>query len=368
LSHVLLGGDERQMTAVRFRLVQWGVTVGQLAFADKSPTVQDCDAVILLGKADEYRDACQGTLPDGPGGAAGPAAPLIFINSACLSVGTLPADWLVLAQLDDDGGNLRAALLSSFALARTRRGLPAAEKSASGQEEQEEHDTYLHFLGHELRSPLTAIKTSLEVLEGELGGLDNGQTDADSGLKMLSIALRNVRRLHRTVEWSQDLLAAAKTAGTYTPCQVAMQEMATRLQPLGEVRLDEAVREVDLQTDPELLTSVVTQMARAVGMAAPDSPLTIRVGLAPGEASQCHLIVGAADGEQVTSLSARERFGLVGPTMADGPANELERLARFMVAPGLVEVLGASLMASPAETRCPALVLSLDLIPQALPA
>ncbi len=365
MSHVLLGGDEQKLNAVRCLLTRWGVTAGRLAFVDNCPTVQDCDAVIIEGNADRYRDACLGILPDGPGGAAGPAAPLIFINSESLNIASLPAAWLVLDRVDEDGANLRAALNSAVASARSWRG---SSQAAGGAADADGQDAYLHFLGHELRSPLTAIKTSLEVLEGELGGLDHNGPRSESGLKMVGIALRNVRRLHKTVEWSQDLLAAGNALAACAPREVALAELAVRLQGLGEVRLDEAAAERDLQTDPELLTSAVTQMARAVGMAHPDSPLSVRLGLGGDDADLCQLVVAAADGEHGTVARGPERTRLVVPAAEDGPTGELARLARFMVAGNLLDTLGARLMTTTEDAACPALVLCLALQPALQPA
>jgi len=124
LSHVLLGGDEQQLTELRCLLSKWGVTVGQLPFADDVPTVLECDAVILQGNCAEYKAACLGAVPDGSGGAAGPAAPLIFINREGVSAATLPSHWHVFASISDLGHELRCALEFSFARARDAKTAP----------------------------------------------------------------------------------------------------------------------------------------------------------------------------------------------------------------------------------------------------
>jgi len=353
------------VAALRFLLSKWGVTVGQLAFANDYPTVQDCDTVILQGQSADYRDTCLGTLPDGAGDAAGPAAPLIFINSDQLSLETLPAAWLVLAQVDDDGANLRLALQSSFATARTLRGDPGG---LVGVPVHGASDTYRHFLGHELRSPLTAIKTSLEVLAGDLGGLDSTGERVEPGLKMLAIALRNVRRLHKTVEWSQELLAAGASAPT--PCirEVAVTELATHLQEFGAVRVDAAACDLDLQTDPHLVADLTTQMIRAVGMAYPDVPVTIELAVDPHDDCLFQLVVAAGDGEQGATPSIGRRALFATTNDGDEPISELGRLARFMVASPLIESLGADLKTSATDAGEAALVLTMTLQRETLPS
>ncbi len=363
MSHVLLGGDEQQVTELRFLLAKWGVTVGQLPFVDDVPTVLDCDAVILQGNFEEFRDACLGTVPDGSRGAAAPAAPLIFINSADLSLTELPAQWLVLAGTDRHGAELRLALRSSLNRASELRREVVGEGVAGGHQES---DSYLHFLGHELRSPLTAIKTSLEVLEGEMGGMGAEGVAADPKLKMVDIALRNVRRLHQTVEWSQDLLAANAGAGPVDWQQVAIDEIVGHWHGAGEVSVAEGLRDLEVQTDARLLSSVVTQMSRAVSMACPNSPIAIRLEENPAQEFGLQLIVAAADGEHELAAAASHRTRLVNATAGVDPADELERLARFMVAPQLVETLAATLVILTVAKDRPALALNLSAAPQAI--
>ena len=363
MSHVLLGGDEQQVTELRFLLLKWGVTVGQLPFADDVPTVLDCDAVVLRGKFDEYRDACLGAVPDGSGGAAGPAAPLIFINSDGVPLAELPPQWLVLGDQDQHGAELRLALRSSLNQARDLRG----EAAGLGVDSQhQESDSYLHFLGHELRSPLTAIKTSLEVLEGELGGLDRNDSPHRAELKMVDIALRNVRRLHQTVEWSQDLLAAGTCAESLEVQDITVQDLADQLQDVGAASVATDAGGLEVQTDACLVKSLVTQMTRAVSMACPNSPVAIQLGIDPEADHLLQLVVAATDGEHGVVPAAAHATRLVKPADCGEPSDELERLARFMVAPRLVEALDGSLGTLTVAGDRPALVLSLNL--SAVPA
>lgn len=60
-------------------------------------------------------------------------------------------------------------------------------------------------------------------MEGDLESWQADPADVEAQLKMLQIALRNVRRLHRAIEWSQMLLAGPRadaeplTAADYAP-------------------------------------------------------------------------------------------------------------------------------------------------------
>ncbi len=64
---------------------------------------------------------------------------------------------------------------------------------------------------------------------------------------------------------------------------------------------------------------------------------------------------------------APESIRLVDGAESD-PEDELNRLARFIVAPGLLDVLGAKLYSMAPESPASALVLSLELLPETLHA
>ncbi|MCB1182112.1 hypothetical protein KDM41_01680 [bacterium] len=352
MSHVLLDGEERNTAAVRFLLMKWGVTSGAVPSAGATPTVHDGDAVILADADAAERMIAAGTLPHGPGGAVGPAAPLICITGGRPLPGA-PAAWLLLEAIDADGSNLRLALRSSIARARSLRGDPRPEPRPEAPQ-----DSYLHFLGHELRSPLTAIKTALEVLEGEMGGLGPDGVPPRGPLKMLSIALRNVRRLHRTVEWSQDLLARRDLFATPRPRTLALVELTARLQGLGTVLLAPDLAEADIDADPDLLESLVTQAARALGLACPDHPLTIAIASGP-ESAGLDLLIAAADGATPVPGAVAGRTRLVAAREADtGACEDLERLAGFLVPAELVSAAGAEIAVVDVGGR-PALALAL---------
>ena len=142
-----------------------------------------------------------------------------------------------------EGFRLRGALDACLALAGPE-GRPVADGRVGAD--------ILDILGHELRTPLTAIKTALEILAADLAvdltadlGADrsaaplDGRAERpqdDNRVRMVQIALRNVQRLDRTVDWGQTMLrgdggcggsdaggdadALSQPEGTLAPCPV----------------------------------------------------------------------------------------------------------------------------------------------------
>lgn len=201
MPHVLIGGDDKGRARLRSLFTQWGLTVGDLAPARLVagiPTVSECDAVVVVGLDAELREACLGVQPDGVGAAASTAAPLLIVGPDRQFAGP----WIHVSVIDPDGGQLRRALAAALDRARELRcGVPVGLTLDEVEIRYE--------LGHELRSPLTAIKMALEALDDGRFRDSDPHPGGDTSEKMLEIALRNVQRLHRAVEWSHDVLTAA---------------------------------------------------------------------------------------------------------------------------------------------------------------
>ncbi|MBM4130983.1 hypothetical protein FJ250_08135 [bacterium] len=185
MAHLILIGDDGPCAFLRGEFVRCGHTVAVAAPGDATG-VDACDVVVVVGAPGS---TCgPDTAPAGGRGAAA-AAPRIFLADAVVQAGLTPA--------------LRSRLEAAVGLAREMRlsaRLAATEPAVLGDVQQ---------VGHELRSPLTAIKTALEVMDGDLRTWSADPADLEAQSRMLEIALRNVRRLHRAVEWSQMLLSAA---------------------------------------------------------------------------------------------------------------------------------------------------------------
>jgi len=348
LSHVMLGGDEQQVAELRILLAERGVTVGWLGASGLVPTVFECDTVIWAGNPDEYSGACLGTLPDGSGGAAGPAAPLIFIVADQVSEsgaesGELPKGGLSVA-VAAGGGGLWSSLGVTFRTAQELRGIPAGRNYVCSSPAVDS-DHYLHFLGHELRSPLTAIKTALEVLAGDIA--DPEQRSGRVVEKMVNIALRNVRRLHQTMDWSQELLAGEVSPAVMRPRVFRVDELAAVLADLGSVESVGVSSDTALETDAYLLYSVVVQMVRVARMVNPASSPTIQLNSPSGDRDVLELTVIYTD---------------------DGadPA-EAERLVQYMISAPLVSALGGQLRRRTVSGDQQGVTISLDTLPVMLP-
>ena len=178
MPHILLMGPGLPPDDLRQRLAAWGLTSACGGGADprRRPTLADCDAVLWFG------------APPAPAGEGGtePAAPIVVVGDD----DPHGLAWRLISPRRAAGDCLRRVLESGFARTRALREGGVADPL---------RDRYRDFLGHELRSPLTAIRTALEEIAA---------CPADPG-PLPEIGLRNVERLHRVLEWSQDLLALA---------------------------------------------------------------------------------------------------------------------------------------------------------------
>jgi hypothetical protein len=192
MAHILLFGDEAQCAPIRAQLVQWGLTVASLSSGASVPDcigVDECDVVLVVGGTAAGRPGPD-AVSDGGRGAV-PAAPRLFLSGEASAAERSREVWL--------------SVQDGCRVARERRNSFGPAIAAPGED--------VHQVGHELRSPLTAIKTALEVMEGDLHTWNDEPADIEAQLKMLEIALRNVRRLHRAVEWSQMMLAGPRAGG-----------------------------------------------------------------------------------------------------------------------------------------------------------
>lgn len=352
LSHVLLGGDEQQVTTMHALLTQWGVTASRLASWDAVPTVLDCDAVILQGDYRQYCDTNLGCLPDGVGGAVGPAAPLIFINKQAADETSLPANWQVMSDLETGTGGLQTALWSAFNLAKSLRGAV-------------DNESYLNFLGHELRTPLTALKTSLDELAQVM------DTAAGDEQKMLAIARRNVERLHETVEWNQELLSAHAAAESVNLRSSSITSLARYLAESDhDICMNSQVTEGDLQTDHNLVDKLLRQMTRVLSLICPEVPLEVQLFRAdPDGAGICLKVAPESSTQYATqpttfrATNTAQQRTLVSIGHSPQMSEELERLTRIVVADCLVSAIGAELSTCLGPDEAPALVLKLPFGP-----
>jgi signal transduction histidine kinase len=334
-------------------LRQWGHTYAERVFSAREawPTLEECDAVILGPplSADSHG------WPDPAGQEK--AAPLVLLGDHPGSILLTRGAWRTVNSAGPDGVDLKFALAASLDEAARRRGC-APEQNAP--------DGFLDFLGHELRSPLTAVKTALEVLQGELGGLGE-EPDAPlagapgssgCGRDMLDIALRNIKRLHQTVDWSQDLMsleAGLMSRGWETvPVDFLVEALADR----HLVSLDPAAAEKTLETDPALPKVLLGQLVRVLEYTAPQGQLKVRIQPDPQQPRELVVALTAVQERGVPDPAQVNRTGL---TRADGQgtAAEINLLLEYVVSRKVLEQLQGRVAVVTGPGRSPSLHLTL---------
>ena len=330
MTHVLFDGDIRRHPGLRSLFWQFGVTVGSLSAADWAllgPTVEDCDAVVYLGGENRVSAGDSGAMPDGAeteGEFASAAAPLLVIGS-WLGNESLKTPWVTIPDPGPGGSHLRAALQSCQERSRMLRGDPDV---------RHDRNQFRNFLGHELRSPLTAINTALTVLAAEK---DQGSDSA----KMLAIARRNLTRLTRTVDWSQELLALADSPLTAALGPISLVSLAESLPDHLEVRLGDEDRAFEVTTDPRLLGVLAVQMERVLAYACPGNRPVFRLDLDPGT-RDCRLTATVRTDPTAPHGTGASRTGGVptGQALVDESGTELQHLVQYLISPDLTQVLG----------------------------
>ena len=338
MSHILFDGDIRQYPALRSLFWQWGVTVGRLPVGLQSggrATVEDCDAVVYMAELADPADIDSGAMPDGAeaeGEAVVEAAPLLVIGT-----GPVAADsWITIPHPGPGGSRLKAALQSCQERARVLRG---------DAHSRHELDQFRDFLGHELRSPLTAIKTALEVMEAE-GGHESG-----SG-RMLRIAQRNLVRLSGTVEWSQELMSLAEAPPAADIGPVNLASLAKAVPAHLNVHLDEKHGIHEVNTDSRLLGMLAGQMERVLTFACPQGRPALGLGL-DSRSGDCRLSFTVVGGDC--------------PENAEWSRAELDHLVRMLISPQLVQALGVRPRLSVDDQGTVELALDLPLAPVTVP-
>jgi len=334
LVHVLFDGDIQRHPALRSLFWQWGVTVGRLrtnVHRGGRATVEDCDAVVhMCGEADPV-GFVSSAMPDGAaeeGVAAAEVAPLLVIGAGPV-VGT---PWITIPDPGPGGSLLKAGLQSCQERARRLRG-DFCSRHEQGQ--------FRDFLGHELRSPLTAIKTALMALQTE------GEDEPGSG-RMIRIALRNLVRLTDTVEWSQELMSLAEAPPVAELGPVNLAALARAIPDHLDVHLDKKHESWEVLTDCRLLGLLAGQMERVLAYACPGSRPVFRLEIV-SDSGDCLLSASVAKEEAVSRIS---RTGGVKADHdhADWNRVEFDHLVRMLISPNLLQNLGVR-PRIPAETK-----------------
>lgn len=216
----------------------------------------------------------------------------------------------------------------------------AAEGPVSVSDAPLTSHAYREFLGHELRSPLTALLTALEALAGDRGE-NGGEAGPD---RMLEIALRNARRLQDAVDWHQQVLELADVPPLIARRALTMDDLGRELAVDCDVVVEDAAVGIVVETDPHLVGAVTGQLVQACVFAGCGVPVRVRLTAA---ADGCYLGIETAPAPELPV----SRWGLEsrGEERRD---DDLLRLASFLVPAAALRALGSRLE-SPADPGVP---------------
>ncbi len=199
MAHILLGLDLIEDGSLGDKLHSWGMTSGPWLHSREGrcwPDAWACDCVLVSPREMAALASVGMTCP------ATAQAP-VLVWDGDLVRGPEPVLQLSMPPVPARG-DLYATLQICLAHAVYLRGLAQAVPILE--------DNPLRVIGHELLTPLAAIKAALEIMAEDPG-------DPDSQLKMTTLALRNVDRLSEAVAWNQNLLAESQPSKLLSPVE-----------------------------------------------------------------------------------------------------------------------------------------------------
>ncbi len=286
------------------------------------PGILDCDLVLAAAEA----ATCPAPHPGDP------MAPVILLGVSGPVLLSRNA-WQGLPQDEPDDGLLRAAIQHAL----EQSAILHQEADAEGDKEE-----FLAYLSHELRSPLTAAKTSLEVLSAELAELDTGDDRSRERRHLLAILERNLGRLQRSVEWNQEMLVSSLGADKLHMGDMEVPELAAMLAQRFTMQMDPAARNGTIHTDPVALVQLLRQLGRAL---AADRPRAVQVLLmTPAGGPRGGLRLTLAAGPENTAVPDTRRVELVSARHAGGSRRrELAVLVQHVSSASLAARLGVEL-------------------------
>ncbi len=313
MPHAILTGDPERIAELRPRLLAEGLTATMSPAGTPVATDLDvCDVVIWA--------PASGTGEHGAvAGVSGHEAPVLAVGAMFPGAPVWRHLSWDAARGDEFSEALHACLTRAVELRDPPESTPTMHR-------------FREFLGHELRSPLTAIKTALEAVVDDPGD----GTPGDPGLtRMLEIALRNTYRLERTVEWNHQMLELADAPPVCARRAVTVAELGGHLSEHFEVAV--ADTGAVLETDPLLAGAVVVQLVRALEYARPGAEDSVQL---TAEGESCVITLGKGCGEATGPRVAR--MGLESPHR-DCRGNEIRDLVDFLVPSSALAALGAEL-------------------------
>ncbi len=349
MNRVLIVADPTQMRRLSSWLSGWGLVAAPLTAAGGHPAAQTREraAAVIVAWSEEtsWINGAAVTLPEHA------LVPLVLIDAPGAPVALRRVAAAVLA----DGEDMEARLREALAYCVDVEASPASALPMSGDLRQ-----HLHFFNHELRTPLAAASAALQTLARrcELAPV-NGELD------LLDIALRNLKRLEHTVEWAGDFIDATMVDNDAAPAIATTGELVQDIDELVSAVVVEWSAEMgdwgkNVAIAREQWRRLLRQTLHAIHYF--QSDLTVAVAASEIAAADSELTRLALDLrlEGVAESSHRvNRTGLSDPV---DDADELQRLIGFMVAPGLLDVLGGRIDVE-AGSPWPVVRLTVPLVP-----
>lgn len=268
---VLLNGRTRLADEIQVYLCRWRMSVQRLPgvpldFIQHSRSV--CDLIIQTCVACGEEATCNGRLIQ-----SRDMAPILLVGKRPDRCDCQLDHWSHLENPGPDGVLLRQAIDACLGCAGDVKPV---------RDERQGYHQYAHFLNHELRTPITATSTALEILAQELA------RHGDERLQGFArIGLRNVQRLMRTITWSEGYLTSRNRIlkPDWRLWQVeelvhrATQE--PRAKGVLSVEFVADAAEQRVESDGNLFGTVVSQVVHALQYTAVGSPLCLQIQVAP---------------------------------------------------------------------------------------
>ncbi len=361
-------GSSSLADQVESLLRRWGHTVARSGSQGEFKAAAShrlTDTVVVVCDGEGFEGCCPATLQP-----AGESAPMLLVGRAGRGCGRAEAFLERVAEPGRGGRRLARAL--RYCLER------AAQMRRHAAEVKVYHE-YIQFLSHEIRTPITSALSALEILDAEfaLRGLDE-----DRRGDFVRIALRNLKRLRESVNWTEDYLATR--SGSLSPRwrESRVGELFTQASGFAASRPDLAlvleggIESAPMVSDVDLLRALLQQVLHALAHLAPGTRLKLRLALRPDAGAPAPALGGLERTAEVvaslhlvgpdgqTAAPRLSRAGLV--ERGEGPDLELTRLLEFTVSREVLCLLGARITV-PSRTAQggPILVLSLPVVPPA---
>lgn len=327
MTHVLLDRNLAAANRIRRQLNLWGMTSGWFdPQVDGScwPGILDCDLAVVSAVA-AGRLATHSSDLMAPSILLGVSGPLLLARNA----------WQGLPQSDPDRETLQQAV---------HRALEQSAILRSGYGAKVEQEEFLAYMSHEMRSPLTAAKTSLEILTDSFTELDDGQSGSEEQHHMADIVRRNLDRLQQTVEWSQGLLMTYLAPPDVQLEELDIPELEVILNQHFALHVDPALRDSTIRTDPVALVQLLRQLGRALAVNKPYGTLDLKVGKQEGPTDRLELQLCAQCPAGKDDAAHVSRMGLVSPgPCRESSTRELEGFVQSLVATPLTFRLGVEI-------------------------